>query len=139
MISGAKLCLRNAWLHPPLHDGPHLRFYLYLTASRLIFHFHFSFFTFTFSSSPPLYRVHLYITASIQQQLAITTDSLSVSIFMSLSLVLNQGSQEHHFQNSFEQNKSFLERLFVSERVHSSTKLNVPGNLLTILSQSRSP
>merc|ERR1719317_1904580 len=30
--SGAKLCLRNAWLHPPLHNGPHLRFYLYLTA-----------------------------------------------------------------------------------------------------------
>ena len=146
MISGAKLCLRNAWLHPPLHNGPHLRFYLYLTASRSTFHFslfilnyHFSFFTFTFSSCAPFHRVHLYMTASIQQQLAITTDFISLSIFMSLSLVLNQGSQEHHFQNSFEQNKSFLERLFVSERVHSSTKLNVPGNLLTILSQSRSP
>ena len=111
----------------------------YIHFSLLIFHFRFSFLTFTFSSSPHLYHVHLYMTASIQQQLAITTDFISLSIFMSLSLVLNQGSQEHHFQNSFEQNKSFLERLFVSERVHSSTKLNVPGNLLTILSQSRSP
>ena len=40
MISGAKLCLRNAWLHPPLHDGPHLRFYLYLTASRTTLQYH---------------------------------------------------------------------------------------------------